>query len=490
MNEAEARRIGYKAIKNGNHYGVELFTPKRTSAVTYDFVLGADSEKEYTVSVWADKTNAPERKLEIITIISPSKMMDMEGFQACLTIRHPLLPRDLEYSMEHHYNQGRTFHTKLDLDVFDAQHQRWVLENTIENLLVENGRNVSIVTELRSQGTGASIVFDFHGAILADSFSTGANLKLKDQEYIEKELFFFVETSPQWFTINMGSPVKQLAWEARWNADYVITSPRFQFTTTTKVFGLAPAVLAVDMDMSPRMDVKFFSEASPEVYYHFVAHVTDEEKFELALMRHNGAEKKELAGITAKFDYSDMFATRIFWKVEQLVELRTALRSHFETAKIELVNTADMLVKDLNAISSKWVAFKNLKVGSQELFSAILSESKIFLENSQKDESMREVMVVVKMIDRMVYQAIESVESFDFEMPSVNDLLKEFSRFVEEFKLLADELIHDLIDVADHCTQELDNVLYNEELVRSVTGNNKNPPFYARSYFKNEKLLY
>ena len=471
MDEAQARRIGYKVFKNGDSFGIELFTPKRTSAMTYDLVLGADSKKQHTVSIWADKTKAPGKKLEIVTIISPSKMGDMDGFMASLIVKHPLLPRDLEYNMEHHFEQGLTYHTKFDFDVFDAQHKRWILENTIQNLALENGRNLTMATELLSQGTGASIVFDVHGALTTGFFSTGANLKLKEQELIEKELLFFVQASPQWFSFRIGCPEKQLAWEARWNSDFVGQFPRIQFTTSSKLFGLTPSVFAIDMNMSPLMDVKIFSETTPNVYYHMIVGKTEEQKFEFDLMRHDGAEKKELLGFSAKLDSSNIFSSRIHWKVEGLTELRAAIRSHFEAVITEFLNANDCLIKDMNLISSKWVAFKNMKVGIQQLLAAISKESKAFLKDSEEDESMREVMVIVKMFDRMIGQALDALHAVDFEIPSYEELAEEFIRAVTEFKEVSQEWLHHIIHTADSYAEELEEYIFeNEVLIRAITG--------------------
>jgi len=426
--------------------------------------------EQHIISIWADKTKAPGRKLEIVTIVTPSKMGDMDGFTASLIVKHPLLPRELEYNMEHHASQGLTYHTKFDFDVFDAQHKRWVLENTIQNLALSNGRNLTVATELRSQGTGASIVLDVHAALTADTFCSGANLKLKEQELIEKELLYFVQVSPRWINMRLGSPEKQLAWEAHWNSDFVGAFPRVQFSSISKFFGITPSVFAVDMNMSPSMDVKIFSETTPDVYYHLVAGKIDEEKFGFDLMRHNGAEKKELIGLSAKLDNMNIFSTRIHWKLEGLTELRTAIRSHFEAVVTEFINSNDMLFKDMNLISSKWVAFKNMKVGIQQLLAAISKESKAFLKDSEEDESMKEVMEIFKMFDRMMGEVVDTLQSFDLEIPSYEDLIEEFTRTATEIKHASEMWLYDVIFKIDGYAEELEAYIFeNEELVRAIT---------------------
>jgi len=474
MDEAMARRIGYKVFKNEAAFGIELFTPKRTSAMTYDLVLGADSERRHTVSVWADKTGAPGRKLEIITVFTPNMMGDMDGFIASLIVKHPLLPRNLEYNMEHHslnMELGLAFHTKFDFDVFDAQHKRWVLENTIREVaLVNGGRNMTIATELRSQGTGASIVFDVHGAESMDSFSTGAILKLKDQDVIEKELMFFVQATPEWMTLRLGSPEKQLAWEGRWNADLVGPFPRIHFSSTSRFFGLTPSVFAIDMNMSPVMDIKVFSETTPNVYYHFVAGKIGEGKYTVDLMRHNGAEKKDVIGFTAQLDSANLFSTHVHWKLEGISELRAAIRSHFEAVVTEFVNTSDMLIKDLNLISTKWVAFKNMKTGIQQLLDAISNESKAFLRNSEADESMREVIDIVKMFDRIIGHAVGAIHSIQSEIPTYENMVEEIQETITEFKQASQEWLYNTIIEIDNYAEEIEDYIFeNEVFVRAVT---------------------
>merc|ERR1712136_442833 len=90
--------------------------------------------------------------------------------------------------------------------------------------------------------------------------------------------------------------------------------------------------------------------------------------------------------------------------------------------------------------------------------------------DSEEDESMREVMVIVKMFDRMIGQALDALHAVDFEIPSYEELAEEFIRAVTEFKEVSQEWLHHIIHTADSYAEELEEYIFeNEVLIRAIT---------------------
>lgn len=78
FDEAKNRLIGYKVYRKDGEYGMEVYSPKRVSGIALDIVKGSAGRQatkaQYVLTVWLDKTKAPERKLVIITAVETHRV--------------------------------------------------------------------------------------------------------------------------------------------------------------------------------------------------------------------------------------------------------------------------------------------------------------------------------------------------------------------------------------------------------------------------------
>lgn len=318
----------------------------------------------------------------------------MEGVSTSTIIKHPMLPKELEYKLEYHVGRsGRDiFHAKIDADVLDTKHQRWSLETNIKNKLADsNGRNITVDIELRSQGADLAALLSVYGGSTVDHlYTAGANLKLKEKETIEKELFVHIDAAPQYGSITLGSPAKQMTVESRWKVDEIVNYRRFQESASTRIFGLNPTVYVLDMNTSPHVDIRVFSKGASENYYQIVGGLLDDARFELALIRQLNVQKKELAAVYVSLNGTDLLTTRLTWKLDDLRALLATVRSRSQAVANELETTRSSLRADMRDILSKWRSFGNLKSTYEKLAVDYTKQLKQMKSEVEEDESLKE----------------------------------------------------------------------------------------------------
>ena len=412
INDVLNKKVGYKVNSDLHSYGAELFTHKRVSAMLFTFHPSTAGEEKNVLTIWADKTRYPERKLEIILTTGSSKRNTMNGFKSSLVFKHPLLPRDLEYRVEHYKGNRNQMHTKIDFEVFDDHHKRWVLEHNVKP--AEDNAFITDI-ELHSQGTGDSVVFEYnqrekYNRYDYESFSASANLKFKEKNAVKKELLVQLESFAETFIIRMGSPVKQMSLEHNWNPHNRTDGVHTQ--TITQLFGLSPSVLTVDFDQYfSNFNVKVYSKATPEIVYRLTGDVSFDSKLEVELVHQIGSEKKELALFSSKVNDHGILGTRLSWKIEDLSAMRSAIQSRYQTVTSQVHYTFQQLVKDLQMSSSKWAAFKNLRPGLRNLASDMAVEAKTFMKDTEEDESLEEILPVLKQIYVHLHLSTEYISS-------------------------------------------------------------------------------
>ena len=75
------------------------------------------------------------------------------------------------------------------------------------------------------------------------------------------------------------------------------------------------------------------------------------------------------------------------------------------------------------------------------------------------------------MFDRMMGEVVDTLQSFDLEIPSYEDLIEEFTRTATEIKHASEMWLYDVIFKIDGYAEELEAYIFeNEELVRAITG--------------------
>jgi len=269
--------------------------------------------------------------------------------------------------------------------------------------------------ELHSQGTGDSVVFEYnqrekYNRYDYESFSASANLKFKEKNAVKKELLVQLESFAETFIIRMGSPVKQMSLEHNWNPHNRTDGVHTQ--TITQLFGLSPSVLTVDFDQYfSNFNVKVYSEATPEIVYCLTGDVSFDSKLEVELVHQIGSEKKELALFSSKVNDHGILGTRLSWKIEDLSAMRSAIQSRYQTVTSQVHYTFQQLVKDLQMSSSKWAAFKNLRPGLRNLASDMAVEAKTFMKDTEEDESLEEILPVLKQIYVHLHLSTEYISS-------------------------------------------------------------------------------
>ena len=449
LSEAQSKKITYKASRKGNVYNVELSTPKRTSAAILETGAGKN-----TLSVWADKTKFPERKLEIVHTLRSTKKNNMNGFQTSLTFKHPLLPRDIKMEMATHHRITEDQYqseTVLDFDVFDSVHKRWTVTNQVK---AWNDLQVDIVTELSSQGTGDSIVLE----LLQDKrsyYASSANLKFKSKNTIQKELFVALEKFDHGYLFRLGSPFKKFSVRTDIGSS--------ELKITTQLFGMTPSVfLAEYKNDGSRFDVRVFNEATREIVYHLTASVDG--TWKLSFVQHFGTEEKDVVLISSEVNTDDILVTRLSWNLEHLAAVRNAVRSRFQTATKEASYTIKELVKDLKAISYKWAAFKNLKPGLNSLAIEAGKQIEEFAKDSVQDESLRVIIPAL----RTLSQSFSSLDLSD----ACDALLSQFAQLADQFFGMLSGLAADMFEQTVDFAQDLYAYIIEGQLFRTVKRKN------------------
>ena len=455
--------IGYKVYRKDGEYGMEVYTPKRVSGAALEMVRGSGrqaAKAQYILTVWLDKTKAPERKLVIATTVEPHKIGEMEGLTTSTIVSHPILPKELEYKLEFHVGKrGRDlFHIKLDADVMDAKQQRWTFETRVKNMLAEtNGRNITVDMELRSKGADVAALLSLYGGSNAEHlYTAGANLKLKEKERIEKELFIHVEVSPQKASMTFGSPAKQTVLKGRWNVDKIVSYNRLQLSASTRIFGLAPTIYVVDMNTSPHIDIRVFSKGTSENYHQVVGGLLDDKRFEIALIRQLNVQRKELAAVYVSLNSSELLTTRLTWKIEDLRALLTTVRARSQAIAGELQSIRSSLATDLSPVVLKWRSFGNLKSTYEKLAADYVKQLKQMKSEVEQDESMKEAVELMENIAwgvEYVGELIQNVIGTWEGKGNMADRIEEF------FEMISDRVTTFMRAASKATTQMLEDII-------------------------------
>jgi len=473
FDEAKNRLIGYKAYKNNNEFGLEVFSPKMKSAVALEIVRGSGRQikSQYILSVWMDKMKNPERKLVIAVTVEPHKLSEMEGWLANILIKHPLLPREIEYKIELHgaVRGQNLLQLKIDADVMDVTHKRWILETRVKNLLADsNGRNYTLEAELRSQGTDVSALLAMHAGVSAKNvYTVGATLKLKEKERIEKELFVRVNATHNSASVVLGSPLKQMMLEGRWMLDQIVSHSRLQLSGSSRIFGLSPSVVVVDMNTSPHVDVRVFSKSSPENYHQMTGGLVDDRRFELALVRQLNVEKKDLAAVYVHLNSTNMLTTRITWSLKDLKQMATTVRSRSQAVAIEIDSICESLSNDLETILSKWEAFRSLESGVDKLADSLEKQLDEMVALAREDDSLKVVVRIIKQVENRINKMVDAIEEIDIIsdiIELVRNAKERLSRYIIKMRESTERLIDNVSESIEQWIEDMSNPerLYNK----------------------------
>ncbi len=469
FDETKNRLVGYKVYKKDSELGLEIYTPKRITGAALEIVRGSGRQvkSQFILTVWLDKTKAPERKLVITTTAESNKMGDMEGYSTSTTIKHPMLSRELEYKIEFHklpsVKRGHDLvHFKLDADVMDPKHQRWVFETYVKNTLADkNGRNITVEMELRSVGADLSALLTVFGGRTAENVMlAGANLKLKEKERIEKELFVRVDASPRSAFLTLGSPAKQMTLEARMNIDDIVSYKRLQLSASTRIFGLSPTVYVLDMNTSPHVDIRVFSKGSPENYHQVAGGLLDDNRFELALIRQLNVQKKELAAVYVTLNSSNLLTERMTWKLDDLRALLTTVRTRSQAIVNEVRNVRTSLTPELNTFMLKWRSFGNFK-NIYEKMSADYSKQLNQLKSEvEEDESMKSVVDLWEKINSFVQKISERIEAVLEQWGDKSEMVEAAQKAIENvIEMVAEHLAENIKTARKTASQWLEDLL-------------------------------
>lgn len=441
FDEAKNRLVGYKVYKKDSEYGLEIYTPKRVTGAALEIVRGSGRQafkSQFIVTVWLDKTKAPERKLVITTTAESNKMGEMEGYSTSTTIKHPMLSRELEYKFEFHklpsIKSGRDLlHIKLDADVMDPKHQRWTFETYVKNTLADkNGRNITVDMELRSKGTDlAALLSVFGGRTAENVLLAGANLKLNEKERIEKELFVRLDASPRSAYLTLGSPAKQMTLEARMNLDDIVSYKRLQLSASTRVFGLSPTVYVLDMNTSPHVDIRVFSKGSPENYHQLVGGLLDDTRFELALIRQLNVQRKELAAAYITLNTSSLLTERLTWKLDDLRALLTTIRTRSQAIVSEVKSVRSSLAPELNTYMLKWRSFGNFKNIYDKMATDYAKQVNQLKTEVEEDESMKAIVDLMEKITWGVKKLGERIEEVLEQLGEKSEMVEAIEKAIE-----------------------------------------------------------
>jgi ElaB/YqjD/DUF883 family membrane-anchored ribosome-binding protein len=469
FDETKNRLVGYKVYKKDSELGLEIYTPKRITGAALEIVRGSGRQvkSQFILTVWLDKSKSPERKLVITTTAESNKMGDMEGYSTTTTIKHPMLSRELEYKIEFHklpsVKSGRDLvHFKLDADVMDPKHQRWVFETYVKNTLADkNGRNITVEMELRSVGAQLSALLTVFGGRTAENvLLAGANLKLKEKERIEKELFVRADASESSAFLTLGSPAKQMTVEARMSVDDIVNYKRLQLSASTRIFGLSPTVYILDMNTSPHVDIRVFSKGSPENYHQLAGGLMDDRRFELALIRQLNVQRKELAAVYVTLNTSNLLTERITWKIEDLRALLTTVRARSEAIVSEVRSIRTSLTPELNTFMLKWRSFGNFK-NIYEKMSVDYSKQWNQLKGEvESDESLKSVVDLMVMINSFVQKISERLEAVLEQWGDKSEMIEAAQKAIENvIETIGERLAEHIKTARKNASQLLEDLI-------------------------------
>lgn len=435
FDEKNQRLIGYKIYKEANEYGVELYTPKRKAAVAYEMVRGAKQQLKNIITVWLDKIAASDNKLVITNIVEPHKLGDMEGYATTTVVRHPALSRPLEYKLDLHAGKKyNLYHVKLDVDVADSKHQRWILESTVRGKLVagQSVKNMTIETELRSKGTGIAAVLLVNGAVGEQYVSLSGNLKLQDNGRVEKELLASLNATQESATLTVGSPAKHVSLEGRWNLEDVVGHSRVQLSVVSHIFNLQPMVYMMDVSAAPSVDIRAFNKATPENNHHVRAGLVDDSRFELALVKQTAAQKKDLAAVYVTLNTSELLHTRVAWKVEDIRALINMARSRAQALRTEVRTALEPLSGEMKPLLAKWKTGDLARDDLAKIAADYAKQVQRIKESVASDDSLKELADLVRDV-RDFFASLEGIlREMGVRVPDLPALLEKIIESVKE----------------------------------------------------------
>jgi len=431
LDEKKQRLIGCKVYKEAGEYGIEVYTPKRKAAAAYEMVRGAKQQVKNVITVWLDKTSAADNKLVITNVVEAHRLADMDGYATTTWIKHPSLSRPLEYKLDFHTGKKYNLaHVRLDVDVSDSKHQRWILESTVRGQSV---KNVTIETELRSKGAGVAAVLLVNGAVSEQYVSLSGNVKLHDKEgRVEKELLASLNATRQSAALTVGSPAKHVSLEGRWNLDDVVGHQRVQLSAVSHVFNLPPVVYMMDVSAAPSVDVRAFSKATPENNHHLSAGLVDDSHFQLALVKQSGAHKKDLAAVYVTLNTSELLHTRVAWKVEDIGALISLARSRAQALRTEVRAALEPLAGELKPLLAKWKTGDLARDDLAKIAADYAQQVQRVKESVSSDESLMELADLVRDV-RDFLQSVEGIlQEMGIRMPDLEALLDKIIESVKQ----------------------------------------------------------
>lgn len=477
FNEVENRLIGYKAYKNDKEIAVELYTPKRMSRAVLEIsrpAAGRQAGKaQYILTVWLDKTKAPERKLVVATTVEPHSLGDLQGHSVSILVKHPILPRELDYKMELHAGKD-ALHVKLDIDSLDTKHKRWTLESRMENSLGK-GRvgNLNFDAEVRSKGAEVAAQLVINLSATDKSRALGAVLQLKDKERVVKDFLLRVDATRQSASLAIGSSAKQLNLEGRWNVDHIVGYSRFQLSGSSRIFGLSPTVVVLDMNTSPHIDIRIFNKDTPENFHQITGGLLDAKRFEVAVVRQLNVQRKELAALHLHLNSSTILSTRLNWKLEDLRGLLTIVRSRSQSIRTELRDITSSLTTDLSPTLAKWRASESMQSGYSKLVAEFRKQLKEMKVEAEQDESLKEVAVLMQKVARVaetITGAIQEVLDIFDSHDMIDNIVDAISVAKERLEAVLENAVEIIVDLLRSLNPWKESSGQQSRLLRDILG--------------------
>lgn len=458
FDEVKGHVMGYKIYRKDGEHGLEISTPKRVIGVALEKVKGAKLFSKHVLSVWLDKANAADNRLTISTSMEPHKLQDMDGFLTAVEIRHPSLPRDIVYKVDFHTGSRQSlFHIKLDMDVFDAEHKRFILESNIKSTPIDKvNKNVTIETVFHSVGTDLGAMLVLHGSVAESDVALGANLKMMEGDSIAKELFINVNSNKETAMLRMGSPSKTIAFEGRFDFDEVVGHRRVLVTASSQILALPVMSMIFDVNTMPHVDIRVFNKATPENYYAISGGLLEDSKFEMVMARQVGSTKRDLFGAYVTLNTTELLHSRLTWDVESIREFLQIAHTRVLSVRSEIRSSLEVLARELSAIAGKWRAFDSFRADSAAFIAEYSQQMSQLIADIKSDDSFSDAVALVKVVRTYVAMVVENVrvirirlaESDLFnkikalvaaKIEKMAEILRELSSAVSE---IIDRLIH------------------------------------------------